>query len=559
MPKQIHIIDAPAPPPPKLKRVAAYARVSMESERLTHSFSAQVSHYSKLIQRTPGWQYAGVYADEGITGTRMDIRPEFQRMIADCEAGRIDIILTKSISRFARNTVDTLNTVRRLKELGIEVRFEREGISSLSGDGELTLTLLASFAQEESRSISENCKWSIRKGYQSGMTKKCTMYGYRLVDGELTIIENEAEVVRRIFQMYLDGDSCYAIARKLNAEGIPSRRGTKFCANTIQYMIRQEKYSGCTLAQKYVTESHLTKKEVPNHGLLPMYLIEDTHPAIISRETFLAAQEEFARRYGVGLTGGIAENAAYLHAKGPRPPHRPSRWTEESHRALSEHLSSRENKNNAYPFSRFMKCEVCGCNLVAKAHHYADGSVETYWQCVNHSRMMSGGMSSDEGGDVSSEMGSNAPDDAPSGVPTDTLSDTLTDVLSNARSDVPSNKSTDIRRPVCLHDTALRQQVAEAMGMETFNPDEMHTQLSYISVLDDMVTLHYKDGRITSFQYIKPKWDAHKRRKRKRTQPEPQATSPTSPTSTTDPTPDLTTDPTPDSLHRKEDTDDADR
>ena len=168
MAKVVRKIEAAAPAPVKLKRVAAYARVSMETERLNHSLSAQVSYYSELIQKHPGWVYAGVYADDGISGTKVN-RPEFQKMLAECEAGNIDIVLTKSISRFARNTVDLLETVRHLKELGIEVQFEKEHISSLSDDGELMLSLLASFAQEESRSISDNVKWGQRKRMEQGI------------------------------------------------------------------------------------------------------------------------------------------------------------------------------------------------------------------------------------------------------------------------------------------------------------------------------------------------------------------------------------------------------
>ena len=166
--RKITKIEPAAPLIRPRKRVAAYARISMESERLVHSLSAQVSYYSKLIQSNPEWEYAGVYADSGISGTQVGRREEFKRMLEDCEAGRVQIILTKSISRFARNTVDLLETVRHLKELGIEVRFEKEKINSLSEDGELMLTLLASFAQEESRSISENAKWAIRKRYEKG-------------------------------------------------------------------------------------------------------------------------------------------------------------------------------------------------------------------------------------------------------------------------------------------------------------------------------------------------------------------------------------------------------
>lgn len=173
-------IESKIPQLPARKKVAAYARVSMETERLHHSLAAQVSYYSALIQKNPEWEYAGVYADEGITGTAASKRSEFMRMLADCDAGKIDIILTKSISRFARNTVDLLETVRHLKDLGIEVRFEKEHINSLSGDGEVMLTLLASFAQEETRSISENEKWSVKKRFEQGIpTARPRILGYR--------------------------------------------------------------------------------------------------------------------------------------------------------------------------------------------------------------------------------------------------------------------------------------------------------------------------------------------------------------------------------------------
>jgi site-specific DNA recombinase len=194
---------------PQRKKVAAYARVSMETERLHHSLSAQVSYYSELIQKNPEWQYAGVYADEGITGTSTMKRPEFQRMLADCEAGKIDIILTKSISRFARNTVDLLETVRHLKELGIEVRFEKEHINSLSGDGEVMLTLLASFAQSETESISNNVKWGIRKRMQAGMpyaNGHMNVYGYRWEGDEMVIVPEEAAIVRASTRTSLTGN-----------------------------------------------------------------------------------------------------------------------------------------------------------------------------------------------------------------------------------------------------------------------------------------------------------------------------------------------------------------
>ena len=188
------------------KKVAAYARVSVESERMHHSLSAQVSYYSRLIQKNPEWEYAGVYADYGISGTGIKKRQEFQRMLEDVEKGRIDIILTKSIQRFSRNTVDLLNTVRHLKEIGVDVWFEKENIHTMSGEGELMLTILASFAQEESRSISDNIKWRFHKKFEQGIPHaKFLVYGYRWEHNTLVIQPEEAKIIRKIFDDYLSG------------------------------------------------------------------------------------------------------------------------------------------------------------------------------------------------------------------------------------------------------------------------------------------------------------------------------------------------------------------
>ena len=207
MAKTVKKIEARKPVVTKRMRVAAYARVSMESERLEHSLSSQISRYSELIQRNPSWEYAGVFADYGISGTSTE-RPEFQRLMAECEAGHIDLILTKSISRFARNTLDTLIAVRHLKELGIAIRFEKENIDTLTAKGELLLTLLASFAQEESRSISDNVKWGTRKRFEKGIPNgRFRVLGYRWEGDKLVVVPEEAAVVRRIFQNFLDGKS----------------------------------------------------------------------------------------------------------------------------------------------------------------------------------------------------------------------------------------------------------------------------------------------------------------------------------------------------------------
>lgn len=286
---------------PTRKRVAAYARVSMETERLHHSLSAQVSYYSSLIQSNPEWIYAGVYADEGISGTSTEKRAEFQRMLADCEAGRIDIILTKSISRFARNTVDLLNTVRHLRELGIEVRFEKENINSLSGDGEVMLTLLASFAQSESESISNNVKWGVRKRMQQGIPNgHFRIYGYRWEGDDLVIVPEEAAIVKRIFQNFLDGKSRLETEREFAAEGITTREGCRWVDSNIKVVLTNVTYTGNLLLQKEFIEDPIGKHRKKNHGELPQYYVENTHEAIIDKETFDYVQSEIARRKELG-------------------------------------------------------------------------------------------------------------------------------------------------------------------------------------------------------------------------------------------------------------------
>ena len=290
-------VKPPMPVMMRKKRVAAYARVSLDSERLMHSLSAQVSYYSEYIQKNPYWIYAGVYADEGITGTLTDKRDEFKRMIADCEAGKIDIILVKSISRFARNTVDLLKTVRHLKELGIEVRFEKENINSMSNDGELMLSILASFAQEESRSISENVKWGTRKRFEQGIPNgRVRVFGYRWEGDTLVIVPEEAETVKRIFADFIGGKVPRAIAKDLNDDGITTRMGCKWSDFGIRTILNNITYTGNMLLQKVFVDDPITKHRKINRGELPRYFVENTHKAIISKDIFDKAQKEFERR-----------------------------------------------------------------------------------------------------------------------------------------------------------------------------------------------------------------------------------------------------------------------
>ncbi len=277
--------------PPKRKKVAAYVRVSSGKDAMMHSLSAQVSYYSKLIQDNPNWQYGGVYADEAKTGTK-DSRPEFQRLLNDCKQGKIDMIITKSISRFARNTLTVLETVRELKKLGIDVYFEKENIHSLSEEGELMLTLLSSFAQEESLSVSENCKWRIRDKFKQGISTNFKMLGYELKNNQITVIPKEAKIVKMIFQDYLNGMGINAIVRKLQDKGIPTKGGGTWHESTVRKILKNEKYTGNLLLQKTFISNHITKKQLKNKGQLPMYYVESNHEPIIDADTFQKVQDK---------------------------------------------------------------------------------------------------------------------------------------------------------------------------------------------------------------------------------------------------------------------------
>ena len=277
------------------KRVAAYARVSCDKDTMLHSLAAQIDYYRKYIIRNPEWEFVGVYADEAKTGTKED-REQFQKLLSDCRSGLIDMVITKSISRFARNTVTLLGTVRELKELGINIFFEEQNINSVSEEGELMLTLLASQAQEESLSCSENCKWKIRKGFERGQPNTCTMLGYRLVNGEITLVPDEAEIVKEIFDLYLSGYGVQKIANTLNERSVRTEKIPFWHLDTIRGILRNEKYMGDLLLQKSLSESHLTKRQVKNEGQLQQFYINDDHEPIVSRAVFAEAQSEVQRR-----------------------------------------------------------------------------------------------------------------------------------------------------------------------------------------------------------------------------------------------------------------------
>lgn len=327
--------------PAKRKRVAAYARVSSGKDAMLHSLSAQISYYNNYIGGRGDWELVGIYADEALTGTKTD-RPQFQRLLSDCRNRKIDMVITKSLTRFARNTVTLLETVRELKLLGIDVYFEKENIHTLSSDGELMLTLLASFAQEESRSVSENQKWRIRKMFEQGRPNTGRMLGYRLKDGVLYVVPEEAEIVKMIFADFLSGMGKNAITKKLNRLNIPTMNGGPWGESVIYDVLHNEKYTGDMLLQKTYRPNHISKRSVANHGQLPQYYVENSHEPIIDKETFMLAQQESKRR------------AAAFPAKLASEP---------------------------YSFTGIVRCELCGKLFKRKIANASSKYAKPVWIC----------------------------------------------------------------------------------------------------------------------------------------------------------------------------------
>ncbi len=312
----------------KVLRVAAYARVSSGKDAMLHSLSAQVSEYSKLIQSHSGWYYCGVYADEAMTGTKEN-RAGFQDLLSECRAGNIDMIITKSISRFARNTVTLLEIVRELKGMGVDVFFQEQNIHTMSADGELMMTILASYAQEESRSASENQKWRVRANFKAGIPWNGAMLGYRMADGAYVPLDDEAALVREIFRLYREeGYGLIRICKHLNEVGIRTRKGYQWSHAALSKLMRNYAYTGNLLLQTTYRNNHIEKKKCDNHGELPMYHAMNTHEAIIPVEEFEATQKEIAKR-------------------------------------ASKYAPS-QNPAQTYPFTMKLQCKCCGKNYRRK-------------------------------------------------------------------------------------------------------------------------------------------------------------------------------------------------
>ena len=300
------------------KRVAAYCRVSTDREEQEHSFETQKAMYTEMIMMKPTWQMAGIYADEGITGTVAKKRPGFMKMIEDCRKGKIDMIVTKSVSRFSRNNLDCLMYVRELKQLGIPIIFEKEGINTIQVSSELLLTLFGALSQAESESISMNVKLGIRQSLKNGNVRFSykTFLGYRKgVDGQPEIVPEQADIVRRIYNDFLAGATYLEIAKRLTEEHVPTMGGgNRWFSERIKSILKNEKYKGDALLQKTYITDPISKRVKKNNGELPMYYVENSHPAIIERRIFDRVQEEIARRAGkkkVKQTGTKTELGRY--------------------------------------------------------------------------------------------------------------------------------------------------------------------------------------------------------------------------------------------------------
>lgn len=330
----------------KKRKVAGYARVSTDHDDQFTSYEAQIDYYTNYIKSRSDWEFVSVYTDEGITGCNTKRREGFKAMIADALAGRIDLIVTKSVSRFARNTVDSLTTIRKLKEHGTEVYFEKENIWTFDGKGELLLTIMSSLAQEESRSISENCTWGQRKRFADG---KVTVpfgrfLGYdRGPNGELIVNEEQAQIVRKIYGYFLQGRSPYQIAKILAEKDIPTPSGKgKWCSATVKSILTNEKYKGDALLQKSITVDFLSKKIKANEGEVPQYYVEGDHEAIIQPEIFDRVQILMQARSG-----------------------------------------GRNRSSSVNVLSGKIKCGDCGSWYGSKVWHSTDKYRRVIWQC-NH-------------------------------------------------------------------------------------------------------------------------------------------------------------------------------
>jgi DNA invertase Pin-like site-specific DNA recombinase len=338
----------------KMKQVCAYCRVSTDSEEQLTSYSSQIKHYSSFIKSNPNWSFVGIYADEGISGTQVKNRTEFMRMIEDAFNGKIDIIIAKSISRFARNTLDTLKYCRELREHNVDVYFEKENLHTLDLDSEMFLTFYSAFAQGESESISQNVKLGLKAKMKRGEYvgySECYGYNWNKQTKELEVNEEQANVVRMIFDWYISGIGSFTISNMLNEKEIKSHRGGVWRPSSVRCVLTNEKYVGDLLGQKSYVENPLTHKHIKNFGEKEKYYVKDHHEAIITREVWNKAQEIYQKRSKNMIPNGKTHNSKY---------------------------------SAKYPFSSKIECGICGCNYARRMNEKRkDGTRKVYWACYN--------------------------------------------------------------------------------------------------------------------------------------------------------------------------------
>ena len=335
------------------EKVTYYARVSTENDEQEDSYERQREHFEKKIMANPKWEYVPGYADWGVTGTKAEARKNFMRMIEDCRAGKINRILVKSISRFARNTVDTLMYIRELREMGISVFFETQNIDTMSASGDVLITILAAMAEQESRTMSTNIKWAYQKRFKDGqvLINPATL-GYKKDGDEYEIVEEEAEIIRMVFRNYLAGDSVRQIADALNAEGYMTRKGNGFKPNSILNILANEKYTGNAILGKTFKPDVLSKHRVKNEGQAPSYYVENSHPAIISQELFDMVQAEKQRRKNLRSTA----------------------------------KTGRGKYSRKYVLSGLLVCSNCGAKFRRNGRTVASGEFIPTWVCITHQK-----------------------------------------------------------------------------------------------------------------------------------------------------------------------------
>lgn len=541
--KRIQKIEAKIPSLKKKKRVAAYARVSVAKGRTLNSLSQQVSYYNKVISNNKDWEFAGVFSDRGVSGMRAN-RKGFQEMLDACEEGKIDLIITKSISRFGRNTVDLLEIVRHLKDIGVEVHFEKENIKTFSGDGELMLSILASFAQEESRSISNNVKWGIRKNFQEGKGNNFILYGYRWDGEKFNLVPEEAEVIKYCFDNFLAGKSAEITEKELKEKGVKGLTGKPLAASSIRAILRREKYTGNSLLQKTYTD-FITKKETKNTGELPMYWSENTHPKIIDLEVYEKVQKELARRRKLGPRANTSLNVtcftSNIHCSCGRNFHRSQRNKKNNQpgkyivwMCAGQKEGDRKGCINPSMPEYILKnkcCEVLGIE---------NFSEKIFYENIKHINVLEPGLLEFvfiNGEKKKLSWKSTAKKDwwtdkarreyaklrqSPEFNRTVARFDNFTSfvkcekcgksyrrhIYKYANGDKSVYYLCGSPNKICINKTihlsVLEKLIAIELGLEKFDSEIMIEKLSHVGIYDDNLVFHYKDGKISKVKFENP-------------------------------------------------------